>query len=768
LELVEATVDSLPKDHLLFPISVGMGALSADQLLFSERAEKLAAVLKSRPEWEEHDATLKYFRAIAKNVLSKASALQELLGDFRRLQKPLGLALQLFHALDASDLGQAADCVEVAQRIRESQQLSVESEFHLAQALVTLEEWSRLLTLADHAISKFDHVGRFYAIRAVALDKLGLTPEALSELRKLVNTSVADQFAIDTYVNIVVRSGFIDEALELAEKLLSEASQSGRRLECLQLLYGLLRAKDPTSRRVIDAAWAMAPLVDQDDEGAEGAFLGAMLTAISSTNLELDVHVREQYQIRLSTFLDRWPESRILRRGFIPENAGIAELLEALNSLIGQPQSRSPELQKLERQLSRGEIPFPYTWRPQLLLQNIADAGQLWELGKRSRFDAHQFQLTMVANGWEERPFNERARGIPLLDLTSLFVIQDLALFDELFELFPIVAVSQSLLLEIQEKASPISGSLAQKRYAALVDELKARFEQVQQPISRLPGTETGPKAHLLSEEYIALLEDGRYFLYSDDAAFRLYATKGDNEVDGFCTLDLLNHAEGTKLLSLKEVSEKIGQLCVWKVGVSMSPRHYLGSLPDEVPSARSVSDAVDAIRKSPTCTAIFEGIWSVRKNYAEVANLVGSLLATLAKDGRNNIQSVAAIVGVWYGRAKLRTEAQALTPVERLAMLIAQTAVQGEVQTVEGIKRLWDIFGRIVEMEYGDRMDEARERESIETMGTMCARLDLAARDDYEGTPYHDALVKVLQPGLSDGDRFASAYLQEATIRNK
>ncbi len=47
-----------------------------------------------------------------------------------------------------------------------------------------------------------------------------------------------------------------------------------------------------------------------------------------------------------------------------------------------------------------------------------------------------------------------------------------------------------------------------------------------------------------------------------------------------------------------------------------------------------------------------------------------------------------------------------------------------------------------------------------------MCARLDVAARDDHDGTPHHDALVKVLQPELSDGDRFIHAYRKEAALR--
>lgn len=193
-------------------------------------------------------------------------------------------------------------------------------------------------------------------------------------------------------------------------------------------------------------------------------------------------------------------------------------------------------------------------------------------------------------------------------------------------------------------------------------------------------------------------------------------------------------------------------------------PRHFLGSLPGAVADAPTIGAAVDAIRRSETCTAILEGVWNVRKKYSDIASHVLPLLAVLISDHRNNIRTIAAIVGVWYLKAKLRTELKMLTGVERLAMLIAQTSTHEKVERPEVAKRLWSVYRLVTELEFGNRMDEVREREAVETIGRMCARLDLLLEKTGSKTPHRNATRRGLEPGTSDMERFDSAYMQHVT----
>ncbi|WP_208948961.1 hypothetical protein [Paraburkholderia unamae] len=766
LETMEAGLDELPQDHLLYPVSLCLSVLSADRLLLNERVQPLLARLEQRDEWKEHLAVLKYFRAVGDNALSREPPLRELQADYHRLNRPLTIALQLFHVLDAGDLVQAAECVQVAERIREFQQISLEGEFQLAQAHVTLRNWSNLLAVADRAISKFDHIGRFLAIRALALDKLGLSSDALHELRRLLDSGVSDELATNTYVNIVTRSGFIDEALELVERLLGEETDRNRRLDCMRLLFNLLQAKEPRSKRAIDIAWTMGQLVDRNDEYAEGQFLSMFLTATIGVEDRGEPARAIEFNERLTRFVERWPDSKILRRGSLPENASGEDLMAMLKQVLGDPEAPNPAREKMVRQLSRGELPVPFSWRPRLVHQNVRDDGELWEMGKRSKRDAHQYHLQMIMGQWVERSFHELVTGIPLLDLTALFVLQDLELFDTLFAIFPKIAVSQALLIEIRERASTLANPWSQPRYARLVQELKNRFQNIQQPVSSMSADEQGPKQHLLSEDMSLLVEDGRYFIYSDDAALRLYVSKTDSALSGFCTFDLLRRADELELLTPKQIGEKLGLLCMWNVGIVITPRYLIASLPDSVGRATRVGQAVDAIIASRACSAILEGLWNIRKKYAEIATHVGLLLAALVANENNSLTTIAAIVGVWHGKAKLRTDAGNLTPVQRLALLIAETAMHPGLTSERSYKRLWEVYIAIVELQYGDQMDESKEKSAIETMAQISAELDSMDEHKNKSKEHGQTMRKGLPSGTADEEHFTRGY--QRAIANK
>lgn len=503
--------------------------------------------------------------------------------------------------------------------------------------------------------------------------------------------------------------------------------------------------------------------MDQSDEVAEGQFLATFLTATARMDKRGDDARAEEFWKRVERFVTRWPESRILRRGSIPENATPAEMMKIFRQVLGDTQQSNPERLKLVRQLNRGEVPVPFSWRPRMILPNILDVGQLWDIGKRSNRDARQYHLAMVVGVWVERSFSNRPTGIPLLDITALFVIQDLGLFDTLFAVFPTIAVSQALLRDIRERASPLVGSWAQSQYEALVKELRNRFEHIQQPVSNLPASETGPKAHLLSDDMRLLVDNKRYFAYSDDAALRIYVANSDDPACGICTLDLLRFADDLGLLTPQEIGKKIGRLCTWNVGLVVTQRYLLASLPNEVGKARDTAQAVDVIRSSVTCSAIFEAIWNVRKPYADIVRHASAMMASLVSDERNELRTVAAIFGIWHVKAKLRTDIGESKPVERIALVIALASLQVAVNSKAVSKRLWNVYLYIAELEHGNLMDEAKEKDAIATMAEYCAQLDLAHSNTPEAGRYGDAMRRGLQEGTADFDRFESTYKKVA-----
>jgi len=101
---------------------------------------------------------------------------------------------------------------------------------------------------------------------------------------------------------------------------------------------------------------------------------------------------------------------------------------------------------------------------------------------KSSRWNQKQYHLTMALPGWTPTPYTDIKNKVPLLDLSALLVLHDLELFDNLFELFPTIAVGKATLLELQQNLSPASGSRSCAVSEKLMAMLQSRFEQIQQP----------------------------------------------------------------------------------------------------------------------------------------------------------------------------------------------------------------------------------------------------------------------------------------------
>lgn len=136
-----------------------------------------------------------------------------------------------------------------------------------------------------------------------------------------------------------------------------------------------------------------------------------------------------------------------------------------------------------------------------------------------------------------------------LVDMPTLFALQDLELFESLFSVFPRVAIAQSILLEIQRNAVHRLFNLMRARFSGLAQILTAYIDQILQPASANSTDEDLTRDTMLGEDVKSLLSDKRFILYSDDAFFRIYATEDEQVTSSFCTLDLLRIIDELELL---------------------------------------------------------------------------------------------------------------------------------------------------------------------------------------------------------------------------
>ena len=295
-------------------------------------------------------------------------------------------------------------------------QLGLEETLHLAQAHITLKQWDGLEPFIDEAMSRFPDSGRIRAVKAVILETRGKTPDAIALLEEEFKKPVRDRLALEEYANISARLGLADKAIPLIESLLSsEKKESPRTFELLRLLFLLEYEKDPASRRLVDIAVRMGALASPTVELQEGQYLMTFLTATLHEAQNPTPQQLAEFQKRCQAFSERFPRSNI-RIVSIPQSEGFEAALREQGLL---QDTRSPEILRLERQISRGTA-IPYLWRPRGILRNVRDIAQLWEITKATR-DEPAYELLMSTADSAALEKVIRIDGTPLIDLSYCF-----------------------------------------------------------------------------------------------------------------------------------------------------------------------------------------------------------------------------------------------------------------------------------------------------------------------------------------------------------
>lgn len=695
VELMAANIETVNRSHQFFGPALVLAALSADVMARDHLVGAWRDILRSgNAEDQAHAATLDYFLAQRRNQLQSGEALTELARVDDQLGHPKPTTLLLFQELDPSSETQAEQFLAVATRVRSTIRLSPMIAVKIGVVLATMGRWSDLLALCEEACREFEVTGRIRAFQALALDQLGRSDEARSILESMLEGGVEDGLALNTYVNIMGRWGFTEKAKAAVELILERAQSKERRVECVRMLFNLERHTNPTSPRLVDLAFRMGALASRDDEGEEGAFLSMVIAATSFETAVLSDVRKDEFHARANAFFEQFPQSKILRRVELPAEAGAEEMLRSMKTVIGMSQEREQQRARLEAQLQSGELPLPFAWRPRFALGNVQDVAHLWELAKRSTADEKRFHLNMMGGQWEQRQAESFRSRMPLFDLLTLLVLEDLELLDKVFDFFPKVAISQATLVELMRMSQPFSGSIFRQRCIDLQDRLKPRLAQILQP-SGVPS-EDDLFLPSSSRELQSLASTGDYVVYSDDAMLRIWILQDKFAADGMCTLDLLYGLEETGLLTTEEVATKLAQFCDWHVGIQIQLRHQLALIPEAVRLAPRVLEAASMLRGVAPFMSLARGMWGPRTDFMGVFNHVGAVVRLLLQDPAVPDVAIGAFVSVWIDHATARAD-MPLSALQ-LAAQIAVYAVAAEKLPIQAARRLWNVYFGLVE----------------------------------------------------------------------
>ncbi len=753
--------DGFDRTNALFGPAATVAAISAHKLSEPDLVRKWSAELESHPHLEEHAALLQYYIAIELNKIGNDEALDRLIERFDALGHPFTLSVALLQELNPTDEKQAALCVQVAEHVCEKVEPSPAMAAHVGLALVTTTDWDGLLDWCKKFKTRVDAGPRMLAFEALALDKLGHTQEAKELLEKMLAGGVLDNLALNTYVTIMVRCGYVQEALDAAEKIMEAATSKRQQMDCTRLLSNLIQQSDPGSKRLLALAVQMGRLADPKSEVEEGIYLVMFLMAtLNERNVPTQPELADFHQ-RAEAFFAKFPDSKIIKRATLREDSSGLELIAQLKAIAGISEDRETFQRRLENQMQQGLTVVPFSWRPKLVLSSVHDVVHLWEIAKVSSVDDKKYHLTMLTDTEWTPPTAASLRiRTPLLDLTALLVLFDLGLIDAAVQFFGKVGIAKATLETLATLVNPFSGSPLRSKCAALQNALKPHLSVIVQPsISELADAdEDEDEDSMLGREHkeISRLcqQDDSYRLYSDDLCFRVLAAKSDKP-NGICTLDVLAGLEEAGLLTRQDVARKISMLCGWRVGLIVRFDDLVALLPPELAKVPNAKQGMEMLDRHPEFMAVITALWDFRARFDKTLEHAAAVLRRLGEETTLPNGALASLVGQWFVKAGLKNDA----PPNALGVLtkaITRAALLPNLSKATAAK-LWAVYIQLVELHHGSFMDERKERDAIRLLGAECAKLQVTNAG--LGEMAHSSLRRGLTEGTSADADFMAEY---------
>lgn len=765
--------DALDRNHALFGPATTVAALSAHKLIKPELVKRWSNELDLHTHLREHAALLQYQLATELNSIGNEAALEQLTARYEEFDRPFFLSIVLLQELNPTIESQARLCVQVAERARERAEPSPAMAVHVGMALTTLKSWQPLLEWCAAFKTRIDAWPKMQAFEALALDRLGRTPEARILLESMLAGGVLDSLALNTYISIMVRCGYVAEAIDAAEKIMESAVDVRRQMECTRLLFNLIQQSDPVSERLLALALQMGRLASPDAEIEEGIYLTMFLTATLGEHAKPPASAISEFQRRSQAFFERFPNSKIIKQAQFRDDAPGSEIWAQIKNIAGITEDREAFQRKLENQMQRGQAVAPFAWRPRLILPTVGDVVHLWEIAKQSSVDDKKYHLTMLNDSaWSPPSASSLRARTPLFDMTALLVVFDLGLLDTVIGFFGKIAIAKSTLERLAGFVNPFSGSYARSKCIALQDALKVHLAVIEQPsiadFSEGGEDIDGDAENAVSDddgddriygsehrELVRLCrQDDTYRLYSDDLAFRILTAESDHP-DGICTMDVLAGLHEAGLITKKIQAQKVSSLCGWRVGVVV-PMDVITSLfPDDLASASTAKYGMERLDRQLELKAVLDAVWDFRSPFDKMLAHAAAVASAMADDKMFSGTVIAAFLGQWFVKATMKNDAPA-NPLEAMAKVIVSAAARPELSSVSASK-LWLAYRLLVEFHHGSLMDEAREADAIRLLGRECAsiyKLNAAV-----GEKVHASLRSGLTEGTSDDSHFTKGF---------
>lgn len=735
------------------PMALAMGAAAATKLGRGLDANRLISALRAEPSWGEYEAFASFARQSMLRGVGDSEPLVALREGLHRYPESRLLLANLFSNLSVEDDESANEIVSLARRLRAGASLSDKDADRLILALLHLLRWDDAEREARAFVGRFGENDRVLSLLAITLEMQARTGEALETFERALSMGKSRSTTLRNYLGLCLRLGRTQSAHETVEKLLAVESEKSERLELLRLQALLLSQLDRG-----DEAYAVVQtvglLVDPEVEIEEGTYVNLFMA--TTLSMQLPAEEREAIRLRIAAFSAKWPDSSIFRIMTTEGEPSLAKLEAMLGTALGRdPAEIMREYRQRESDAREGRLPVPFVARPSFVFHYIGDVFTLWDYSKRSRPEDKQFHLSCA---FLDQPVasDKVLRDIPLLDLTTLLVLHDLDLSDQLFQLFPRIAISRTTVDYVSQQARAVFANKVAVSYAKpLLEFINANLSRIDQPsLTRTGGKDVNPRA--LLDDYVALATSGKWVAYSDDAITRAWVADERSETPCMSTLDLFRLADQDGSMTPTQIGSHLVQLASWNVAVTVMPRYFLATLDGALDGTNglTVAKRLDRFYAHAPFASLARALWRTDKNANELVGHIGRLVAELLKEPLVEEDSVAALWAFWFNRLRIAPGLSAIG----WDLLYCSLIVALIVATPGIEQRLVRNMLKVAEVILGNGLTLLRMDQVVSELGFRVGKF---GNTNYGGGErLRSRIALALTPGTHEGDVFENAYL--------
>lgn len=765
-EILEDLIQEKPANY---DTIVAIAAECASELLMYKERDKFLAALHSFSDSRALIAVYDFIVQENQETLKKPQAVEKLYNVYKEGHKHHQILVQLFDNLNPYKDDTAQKIIEISDDIISERDLLDSEYIILCQAKATTHDWTGVLETSRRAQIRFSNNPRFKAFEALALDEIGETGKSIELLEEIAKGEKHDPLAFEIYINISARCGLVEKAKTLVARLLEKANQKKQKLHLLRMMFSIEMYIDPKSEGLIDICLKYGQLCDQDDESEEGLYLLQFFSATLDPEQAVQDDDVKEFQKRLQKYVEKFPESKVLRSFSVKEKAP-GELLSQLEKITGFTEEKKKWYQRNENLLSRSQFPVPYLIRHKVLL-NVSNFLCLWELSKITGKDYPQYQLYISAKRYEIRKienFNER---MPLIDQVALVVLFDLGLLEYLFNIFHTVVIAKDSISNLQMLAQQFVFMPYATKAKDIVELLSKHIDQIQQPSSK----DTIDEDHIFSDLDLikSVYDPSIHIFYTDDAISRLYVCGEDHFKDTISTIDIIAILRDRQKITKKEAAEKYAQLCAFNViGAPINYKDILIVLEDDLPKGESIEGYLGRLENHQNFNTFINGMWWVKGNYIKTLTEIGQFLSYMIK-GEDNItveqNIITAIWYVWYQKVQfiIKSEKDKLHFLARsfLATSIELLKrIELDHENKKKWEQAWSIYDDIVEFSYRNVMNRDIENKSKTILAQMTAEFEFESK-----TKIFNYIASGLTSGTAESDLFQKAYTKSSiTMQHK